>query len=98
MATTYPFNASSVQSWLYIYAKRRLGLVYRDDSRHLFLQRIREYVFDLLHSESARTFAAYDYKKVDAAITRYYQGERVFAEMVDWWLTFEIWRRGVNLS
>lgn len=90
----YPYALTTLPAWLWRTAASKVGKKWIDDSQHAFLSLIREFVCDTVHSHSVKGFA-YDTKKVEHLVERYYAGERHLANEVDWWLTFELWRRSL---
>lgn len=92
----YPYVLTTIPAWFWRAGMRALGRTWVDDAPHQFLQHIREYVQDLVHSERVRTFSAYDYPKIRHAVESYYAGASHCARIVDWWLTFEIWRQSLQ--
>ncbi|HTY00355.1 MAG TPA: hypothetical protein VMG09_10040 [Bacteroidota bacterium] len=92
------FGLSSNLSWLSLKLKSRVRRGFVDPEPDLLLGRIREFVFDLSRSSSVASNPAYDSKKVIVAVEKYYGGNRSFRSVVDWWLTFELWRRSLSGS
>jgi hypothetical protein len=91
----YRFGLSSNAIWLLLRLKSKLATPYSDSMPDQLLSHLREYVLDITHSNDVATNPMYDYRKVSNAVTRYYAGERHLRSTVDWWLTFELWRRSV---
>ncbi len=94
--TTYPYSLPSLAVTPWVQFKNQLGLSHRDTFRTDLLFFLRDYVQDLANSSSARSFAHYDYKLLQSRIARFYRGEKHLAAELDWWLSFEIWRRGLS--
>lgn len=95
---TYPFGLSSIASWLTVKVKSKLARPYFDRNPDLLLSNIREYVFDLAHSSDVKTNPMYDFPKVSNAVSKYYAGDLRFRNTVDWWLTFELWKRSLSIQ
>ena len=93
---TYPFGLSSNLSWLVTKIKSRLGGGGTDPNPHSLLSNLKEYVLDVAHSSVVVTNSMYDSRKVTEAVTKYYQGELNQRNTVDWWLTFELWKRSLS--
>jgi hypothetical protein len=53
----------------------------------------RDFVGDLIHSSETRSFGAYDHRKLDALFEDCYGGGVARFSQLDWWLSFELWRR-----
>ena len=94
--TTYPFGLGSVQSWLWTNVRSRIGRPYQDMTRHEVLARIREFVLDSIGSRDVRSYGAYDMEYVARSAQEYYRGNLRWARTLDWWLTFELWRRSLG--
>ncbi|MBS1911323.1 MAG: hypothetical protein JST22_05000 [Bacteroidetes bacterium] len=78
--------------------RRRHQATVTASHRDIFLQQLREYMFDLVHSESVAGYGAYNVAAIRNAVTAYYHGGRHLAAYVDWWLTFELWRGGGDIE
>jgi hypothetical protein len=91
----YRFGLSSNAIWLLLRLKSKLAKPYSDSMPDQLLAHLREYVIDIAHSKSVAENPAYDYRKIVDAVTRYYAGELHLRSTVDWWLTFELWRRSL---
>ncbi|HLP15922.1 MAG TPA: hypothetical protein VK470_06680 [Bacteroidota bacterium] len=91
--TTYPFILPTYGAWIWSKAKARFGHQYRDESTHVFLHSIQEYVMDVLHSQDTKQYAPYDYPIIQKNVTEYYRGNRSLSNQVNWWLSFDLWRR-----
>ncbi len=92
----YPFGFATVPALVLRKMKRTLGFSYRDDTAHVFLKQLSEFVNDLVRSEQVRTYAPYDHRKILKMVDAYYHGDTSRASEVDWWLSFELWRRGLQ--
>ncbi|MER3524006.1 MAG: hypothetical protein C4326_08045 [Ignavibacteria bacterium] len=90
----YPYALTTLPAWLWRNVASKVGKKWVDDSPHVFLSSIREFVCDTAHSRFVKGFA-YDEKKIEHDVERYYAGDRHLANEVDWWLTFELWRRSL---
>ena len=94
--TTYPFWMTSLQSWMWARAKSKIGQVYNDNSLHTFLHHIREHIIDTMSSLSVQNYDLYNYDKVRTLVTDYFSGNLHRGVEVNWWYTFEMWRRKVE--
>jgi hypothetical protein len=94
--TTYPFRFTTVPAHLWTSVKKRIGKPYTDMRMFTMLDMVKEYTLDLAHSEHIKSFAAYDVRKIQSIVERYYAGERRWAHEVDWWLSFELWRQALT--
>ncbi len=94
--TTYPFQLSSLPAMVFTRAKRKLGFGFVDSTVDEFLHHMKEFVLDTAHSESVKTYPAYNHKKVCELVDGYYHHHLPAAEHVDWWLSFELWRQSLS--
>ena len=93
---TFPYHLSRAAAMILAQIKLRMGLAYEDASPHLFLEMMKEFVFDALHSKEAVEYDAYDHAGISKMVHDYYSGVRANANEVCWWLTFELWRRRIE--
>jgi hypothetical protein len=91
--TTHPFYLPSLATILLSKAKIRLGHQYKDESVHLFLWLIKEYLVDLVHSKETVEYPPYEHNKIARKVQEYYAGAKNLSGEINWWLTFELWRR-----
>lgn len=95
---TYPYFFSTIPAYLTMQIKRKLTLNYKDTSVYHFLDSLKEYSLDIVASKDMREYPMYDIKKIDAIVIGYYNGNRQLASQLDWWLSFETWRRVLNVT
>jgi hypothetical protein len=95
---TYPYSFGTISSWIWRMMKTKLGRKYDEPYNHQLLLHIKEFVLDVAHSSAIYAFDAYDRPKVVHLVDTFYSGKRELASQVDWWLTFELWRRAVNIK
>ncbi len=94
--TTFPFWLPTMGAILASRIKKKAGLAYLDPRPRQFLQTVKPFVLDLVHSDAVRTCAAYDVDQLHQIVLDYYGGQEALAGAVDWWLAFEMWRRVVQ--
>ncbi len=92
----YPYGLTTLQSRLWTAIRSRLDRRDREADLRLFLNTVKEYALDAVHSADTRNYAPYDYAKVLRIVTGYYSGNRRYAREVQWWLAFDVWRRAVE--
>lgn len=95
---TYPFYLSTKTAWLYTKIKSKLGYSYSENHIHTFLEMLRDFVFDLLLSKNTKEYSAYNYQAIITSVENYYSGNKAFSNEVNWWLTFELWRRNIEIK
>jgi len=93
---SYPYRLTTLQARVWRKIKARFMKGYGSSVVHLFLEMTQEYVLDTLHSSSTQTYPYYDYKKIHQSVHSYYNGDKSFANEVNWWLAFDLWRRMVE--
>jgi hypothetical protein len=94
--TTCPFRMNTIEAWLWTNMKRKIGICFENPLKHNVLMLIKPFVLDTLASSSVRTYEAYDYSGIATIVKGYYAGNAHLAGKVDWWLTFELWRRSLE--
>jgi hypothetical protein len=92
--TTYPFSLSSTMSYGYVKMKNKILKPYHDSSSRTLLFKLKELVCDLV-LESKKS-SLYSYSKIESAARAYYNGDESKQKTVEWWLTFELWRRSLR--
>jgi hypothetical protein len=92
----YPYRLTTLQSRLWTAIRSRFDGRDREADLRLFLNTVREYALDTVHSIETRSYAPYQYDKVLKIVTGYYDGEKHYARELNWWLAFDVWRRGVE--
>lgn len=90
---TYPFRLPSLPAYGWTKIKTRLGRTYTDTTRLRFLDTIKPFARDAVHTQAVRTYPAYDHARLVRLVEGFYQGRSDLAAQVDWWLAFEMWRR-----
>jgi asparagine synthetase B (glutamine-hydrolysing) len=103
-STHYPFRMSGLSAavWTRVVSRfRRRRFV--DNWRREFLLNLEEYVRDLQHSSSVRSYVHYDVEWLDRTIERAYAASRSAnapdagaQRDLDWWLSFEFFRQGLE--
>jgi hypothetical protein len=96
--TTYPFLLATVPAWLWTKFKSKLGLQFADPALPDFLDRVSELVQDIAHSIEVKSYPAYDHRAIVTMVENFLAGKIEFAQQVDWWLSFEVWRRSIKAN
>jgi hypothetical protein len=92
----YPFFYPTIASSIYINLRRKYGKIFHDNMTDLFLGRVSEYVQDTLNSSSVTNCGYYDYSFIVEIVNAYYKGEKKYNSIINWWLSFEIFRQQVS--
>jgi len=91
---TYPFGLGNESTSILIKLKSRLGFYYRDNLLIQFLETLSEYIQDTINSGDVASCEYYDKKKVKDMIEGFYRKKNpALANEIDWWFTFDTWRR-----
>jgi len=88
---TYPFYLSGTLAWIWTKIKSQF-----DPSVIQFLFVLKEFIQDIVHSPDVKSYAPYDYPAIVHLVSQFYAGRKELAPEVDWWLTFELWRRTIE--
>ncbi len=93
----YPFRLPTVPAYAWTTLKKTLGLGYADPTRLRFLDTVKPFVLDAVHSHDVRTYAAYNHARLLRLVEGFYNGKTNLAPQIDWWLAFEMWRRVLSV-
>jgi hypothetical protein len=94
--TTHPYFLSTQPSRVWTAAKNKLGYRYHDTTVDAFLGLVKECVLDTLHSRETADYAPYRYDALKKMVHEYYAGRRALASQVNWWFSFDLWRRMIE--
>jgi PP-loop superfamily ATP-utilizing enzyme len=92
---TYPFYLKSTGAWVYTKFKSKAWRRYLDPAPDKFLTQLQEYILDLAHSAEVKNESSYNSKQIISSVDAYYKGEMYLRDYVNWWLTFELWKRSI---
>jgi hypothetical protein len=95
---TYPFSLSRIPAVLWMKTKSKLWGGYHDLLQLEFLRHMSEFIHDTIHSTEVKTFPAYDHRAIVDLVDQFYLGKKELASKLDWFLTFELWRRCMNIN
>jgi hypothetical protein len=94
--STHPYCFNSLQSRIWGIAKKKLGLSkYQNNNSDILLNNLKEYVYDTINSRVVKETSYYDYTKVKNIVDRYYNGDSSYSNELDWWLSFELFRKSI---
>jgi len=91
--TTYPFYLSHKMSYGFVKLKKKLRQTYIDSTSERVLECLKNIILDL--AQESKSFSLYAHKKIDFAVKSYYSGDKRQQRVVEWWLTFDLWRRSL---
>jgi hypothetical protein len=95
---TYPYGLTSSAAWLLTKVKAKISVPYSDSTPDRFLHQLREFISDSVHTADVIIWYGYDRNKVQKTVEAYYKGEKIHQKDVNWWLTFELWKRSLKSS
>lgn len=94
--TTYPFGLGAVSSKLWTQARVALEGRFADPTPLTFFFLVAEYLRNLVHDHETTSCGLYDMKRVSEAVDAFYRGDTAQMAPLDWWLSFEVWRRSLR--
>ncbi len=93
-----PFFLPDSTAFAYIKIKTKLIPIQKNDQRIKFYQQIKQNILKILNSNDFKNFSPYNHKKIKNIINSFYAGLHSKVNYVDWWYTFEIWRRKLGIK
>ncbi|MCY4172018.1 MAG: hypothetical protein OXF08_10560 [Bacteroidetes bacterium] len=94
----YPFRLGTVSSYAYTLLKKRFIPCYWDPRPQAYIGHMKEYILDTLRSDSVRHYEPYDQVKLRQIADRFAVGDMQYTAQLDWWLTFDLWRRVLSVN
>ncbi|MCJ7553311.1 MAG: hypothetical protein MUO34_05440 [Ignavibacteriaceae bacterium] len=92
----YPYSSSTIKAQLIRKIKQLFGSRY-DNNKIFMLHSIKDYVFEILSEESLKNYGPYDLKIVEKIVRDFYNGGNELADDLDWLLSFEIFRKRLEI-
>ncbi|RPI70059.1 MAG: hypothetical protein EHM47_12825 [Ignavibacteriales bacterium] len=93
----YPFGLGTLSTSVYIRLKGRTKTGYKDNLQYDFLNSLEEYVQDTINSGDFLSCDYYDHQEIKNIVNGYYTNKNLsLANDLDWWLTFDIWRKNLH--
>ena len=92
------YHSGSMKTRIVNRLKSRLGLAYNEQDKLKLLYLLRDYANDLMNSQSVKEYHLYDYKKIRTLLENFYNGNTALSYEVDWWLSFEIFRKYISAN
>lgn len=92
----HPFNSSSFSAKMHSRIKNKLGLSYQSKLQIEFINSLKEFIGDIVHSAEVRNYELYDQKKIEKMMNNHLPGEDNYNSEVDWFLSFELFRQGIS--
>ncbi|MBI1938690.1 MAG: hypothetical protein HYS25_11280 [Ignavibacteriales bacterium] len=95
-ASSHPYFLNTFQARLWNFASNKLNGRYGyQNQSQIFLSHIKEFVDDVVNSKSVNECFFYDYKKISKIYDEYNSGNVKAAKELDWFLSFEIFRKSI---
>ncbi|MCB9258259.1 MAG: hypothetical protein H6612_02815 [Ignavibacteriales bacterium] len=93
----YPFYFGSIAQRFVLKINNKFGKIYnsRIDQQLLFL--LKDYIYDQINSNDFNNFEYYDKQKIKYLVDQFYNGNFSLAFKLNWFLSFEMWRKN-NLT
>ncbi|MEJ2307555.1 MAG: hypothetical protein P8Y30_08485 [candidate division WOR-3 bacterium] len=82
----------------YVKLKNKIFKSHQSDYRTEFYQNIKEHVLMLIDSNDFKNFSPYNHKVIKNVVRDFYSGSLKNVNTLDWWYTFEIWRRELGIE
>jgi hypothetical protein len=82
----------------YVKSKNKLFQNYRNDNRIEFYYKLKEQILKLLDSNDFKNFSPYNHRIIKNFVKDFYSGAYNNISKLDWWYTFEIWRRSLGVE
>jgi len=93
-----PFFLPASVAFAYAKIKTKLFPIQKDNQRIKFYQQNQEHILEILDSSDFKNFSPYNHKKIKDIVNGFYAGQHNNVNHVDWWYTFEIWRRKMGIK
>jgi hypothetical protein len=95
---TYPFEFRGMAAWVWIHLKRRLSGSFRDPTETEFLNRLKPWILDTVHSSQFKAYTPYNHQSILRLVEQYYSGRMELGRELDWWISFESWRQAARIT
>lgn len=93
----YPPGMGFITSKIYLKLKKKFGMLYRVNTKLNIVSSLKEYALDKADSAEVKNFSLYEAQKIKNLLNGFYlENKTELLNQVDWWLSFEIWRDGIN--
>jgi hypothetical protein len=94
----FPYILPTSVATAYIKLKDNIFPSYRNDHRIKFYYQLKKHILGFLDSNDFKNFSPYHHKRIKNIINDFYAGLHSNVNNVDWWYTFEIWRRELGIE
>jgi len=93
-----PFFLPTSAASAYVKLKNKFLPSYKNDYRTEFYQNIEKHVLNIIDSNDFKNFSPYNHKVIENIVRDFYSGSLNNLNTLDWWYTFEIWRRELGIE
>ncbi|MFH0735918.1 MAG: hypothetical protein V1773_15325 [bacterium] len=88
----YPYRFGNKASWLWTKAKGKIVPPYKWNLNIQVLDLLKGYINDKIDSSIVKQNNIYNHQLIKQAVEEYYKGNTSYAEIVEWFITFELWQ------
>lgn len=93
-----PFFLPSSMASAYGKLRKNLFPSQKNDKRIEFYYQIKQHILKIINSNDFKNFSPYHHKRIKNTIRDFYSGSYNNVNALDWWYTFEIWRRELGIG
>lgn len=90
---SYPFWLTPIMKRIFFQVHNKI--IGSDDNHtiDLYLNNLKEFALDIVSSKSVKEYSPYNYNFINNTMISYYKGNTELRKIVDWFITFEIFRQ-----
>ena len=93
-----PYTIPTSVASAYVKLKNKFFPSYKNDYRTEFYKNIKKHVLNIIDSTDFKNFSAYNHKVIKNIVNDFYSGSPDNVNTLDWWYTFEIWRKELGIK
>jgi len=93
-----PFFIPTLMASEYVKLKNKLFPSFKNDYRTEFYINLKEHILKLIDSNDFKNFSPYNHTRIKNTINDFYAGSQSKVGELDWWYTFEIWRKSLRIE
>lgn len=94
--TIIPFTLNLYSAYIKAMINRKIKSYPSPNMESELLDILSEFVQDRVNSKAVIDHPYYDIKKIRFMINEYYNGNKIYAKQINWWLSFDIWREIIS--
>ncbi len=100
--TKYPYSLPTLPAKVYTVLKSKAlpgnKSGYPDSKAYSYLSIMKEPILDSISSASFRNYDYYGHERIRTISDEYYKGNKKYASELDWWFTFDMFRKSLSLE